>query len=635
MRDAEERTLAAAPENAASETEKVVEEMAVEGETPVVETPAEVEKSEDDTDTSVPEAESFESAEDSKNFHSLSREDLLAELRKIVDSNSAESHKEVTAIKQAYYSVRNREVESELAAFIEAGNPADAFVSTPDSVEAEFKELLNLFKERRMAFLEAIEMMRKENLEKKNEVLARMQSIVDDIDTVNLNFQKFQQLQQEFKNIKEVPESAETEVWKKYQSIVEQFYDLLKMNKELRDLDFKKNLELKNGIIAEAKALQEEPDVLTAFRKLQDLHLRWREIGPVAKDLRESIWDEFKALSTEVRKRHQEYFEEKKAREQRNEDEKTKLCEEIEQIDIESIKGVGEWEKTTKTIMDLQAKWKTLGYATRKANNTLFARFRKKCDEFFGAKAEFYKKMRENFSENLRQKTELCEKAESLKETVTDLKKGVEEALKLQADWKKIGPVARKHSDAIWQRFSAAINYFFDERKKQASATRKEENANLEVKRQIVEDLKAISPDTDRESAVAKVKELQAKWQQTGFVPYKHKEKLQEEYRLVVKNLYDTFDIRGVKARMNRFESQIDELKGNEGKLNRERDRLIRAYEQKKGELKTYENNLGFFNIKSSAGNSMLQEMERRIASIKQELAEIEKKIAILDEASC
>lgn len=565
-------------------------------------------------------------------YHHMSKEDLLAALESIVGGGDAEAHREVAVIKQAFFAIRAKEVEAELEEFVAAGNGPEAFASTPDEMENRFKELLNQFKERRNAWLEADEQKRRENLSLKQKVIDQLKSIIEDIDNINLHFPKFQQLQNEFKAIKEIPQGAETELWKNYQAVVEQFYDRLKMNKELRDLDFKKNLETKRGLVAEAEALIEEKDVLAAFRKLQTLHETWREIGPVAKEVREEIWEQFRAASTAVRKRHQEFFETRKAQERENEELKTKLCEEAEAVASQQPNGFGAWEKATKEMLALQARWKQIGFASRKVNNALFARFRSACDDFFGRKAEFYKSSRSEFAANLAKKTELCERAEALKDTC-DVKTGIEKVLELQAEWRKIGAVARKNSDAIWERFNAACNYFFDARKRQNTDVRKEQHANLEAKKEIIARLNALADEAEIEES--DLRDLQTQWQGIGHVPFKAKDDLQNQYRAAVDAVCERHGLRAGFSRGG-YDNRRDQRRdsGRPAGGNSERDRLYRSYEQKKAELQTYENNMGFFNFKSSAGNSMLKEMEGNIARIKDEMAKLEKKIAELDAAA-
>lgn len=388
-------------------------------------------------------AEAADDAAQAKNYHAMTKEQLAGELKEILSSGNLEAHKEVAAIKQAYYTLINREAMNELAAFVEAGNPAEQFSATPDPLEAEIKTLLAEFREKRAAYLEEKEEERRKNLEEKNRIISELKSIADDIDNINLQFPKFQQLQQDFKNVGEVPAGADNEVWKNYQVAVEQFYDRLKMNKELRDLDFKKNLEIKQGLIEKAKELLTLPDPIEAFRKLQDLHDQWRETGPVAKEVREEIWNEFKETSSAINKRHQDYFQTRKSEEAENEAKKTALCEKVEAIDKEAIKTFVEWDAKTKEVIEIQKEYKEIGFAPRKTNSALFARFRKACDEFFTAKAEYFKKTKDEFKENLSKKEALCEKAEALLSKAEE-KGSYEELQALQKEWRTVGVVRRK-----------------------------------------------------------------------------------------------------------------------------------------------------------------------------------------------
>lgn len=575
-------------------------------------------------------AEETPSAEEGKRFHSMSKQELLDALKEILAADNMEAHREVTAIKQAFFNIKSRENLEELNAFIEAGNQPEAFSSTPDEVENEMKTLYSEFKERRAAFIAADEERRKENLAKKMEIIDKMKEIAGDIDNVNVKFPEFQQLQQDFKAIKDIPAPAETETWKTFQTVVEQFYDHLKMNKELRDLDFKKNLEAKRQLIESAKKLAAAPDPVAAFRSLQGLHDEWRNLGPVAKDIRESLWEEFKEASTVVNKRHQEYFEKRKADEQANEEAKTALCEEVEAIDLTKINSFNAWGEATDKVIALQKKWREYGFASKKANTALYARFRKDCDAFFEAKTAYFQKVRDEFSANLEKKTALCEKAEALKGT-DDIRQATAEIVKLQAEWKKIGSVPRKQSDAIWQRFTQACNYFFDERKKQNKERRHEENENLEKKRAIIAKLNELPKDGDRSEVIGKVKELQAEWNEIGFVPFKLKDKVFAEYREVCDALYGAYNSRESRARMDNFHARVNSLKGDGQKIDRERDRLVRALDSRRNELQTIENNMGFFSVKSSQGNSMMKEMERKISRLKDDIKEIEQKIAVID----
>lgn len=619
-------------EAAATDAETAAEETVVEAPAEaVVEAPAEA-ASEAETVTAEAEPVTSEEGGESRSWHDLGKEELVATLQEIVDENQMSRHRDVAAIKQAFHAIRSKELDRELQEYLDAGNPAEAFAARPDELEYKFKDLIARFKEGRTAFLAAEEERLNVNLAEKKRIINDIKNIVEDIDNINLHFPRFQELQAEFKSIKDVPPGADNDVWKEYQSVVELFYDRLKMNKELRDLDFRKNLEAKRELIEKAKALGEENDVIAAFRALQELHSQWREIGPVAKEHREEIWAEFSAATTVVNKRHQQYYENKKAAEQANEEGKTKLCEEIEGMDLSVLDTFNKWEEATKQVLDLQQRWKQLGWASKKVNNELFARFRKSCDEFFGAKAEYYRRVKDELAANLEKKTALCEQVEALLES-EDRNKVAEKIVALQAEWKTIGGVARRHSDAIWQRFTTACNKFFEERKHQHSEQKKVETENMAAKRAVIEKLRAINPeDASREETIPVVRELQTEWQSIGHVPYKMKDKLYEEYRAECDRIYDHYGSVARTRRRSNFEERIENMASGDGKLRSERDRLYRDYEKKRAELKTFENNLGFFNIKSKGGDSMLKEMEKRIARLKEELTELKNKIELIDD---
>lgn len=565
-----------------------------------------------------------------KNIHSMSKEELLGLMKDILEKNELERHKEVAAVKQAFYSLVNKKRMEEMEKFVEEGNDPAAFSATPDPEEEEMKELQAAFREARNQFLAEKEEIRQKNLEEKKRIVDAINNISEDIDTINMQFPRFQQLQQEFKAAGEVPAGAENDLWKSYQTAVEQFYDHLKVNKELRDLDFKKNLEIKTQLIERAEALADMPDPIEAFRTLQGLHDQWRETGPVAREIRDDIWNKFKDASTVVNKRHQDYFQEKKANEQVNETAKTELCEKAEAIDIAALKTFSDWENVTKEILGLQSEWKELGFAAKKINNALFARFREACDKFFSAKADFFKKIKEESKENLSRKEALCEKAEALAADF-DRKGALEEMQALQQAWKEIGIVRRKQGDEVWKRFCAALDSFYDSRKKLFSGKREEESANLKAKEEIIEKLKAISEDEDRKDVIDTIRDLQNEWQNAGFVPFKEKDRINKEYRAELDRLFSAFDIRESRQRVRRFENELKKFAGEEGKLSKEKDKLLRALDARIADLKTIENNLGFFNVKSSAGNSMVKEMERKILKLKDEIKEIKEKIKVLD----
>lgn len=568
--------------------------------------------------------------EEAHNFHNMRKDELVAALRDVLDNDKMESHRDVTAMKQAFFSLRSRERLAELNAYVEAGNDPAAFVAQPDDLENEFNDMFAQFKERRQAYIAADDARRQANLEQKLELLDKMNAIAGDIDTVNVKFQEFQQLQADFRAIKDVPPTAETELWKNFQTVSEQFYDHLKMNKELRDLDFKKNLEAKKALLAEARKLAEVNDPVQAFRTLQGLHDEWRNIGPVAKDIRESLWEEFREASAVVNRRHQDYFEQRKASEQINEAAKEELCKQIEELNPAENTTFAQWNAMTDQIIQLQKKWKEYGYASKKANTALYTRFRRACDNFFEAKTEFFRRTREGFSENLAKKIALCERAEALKDN-TDIKNPTDEIVKLQAEWKTIGSVPRKQSDEVWARFTTACNYFFDERKRQNRERRKDENSNLDAKRAIIAELKELPLDGDRREVIGKVKELQAKWNEIGFVPFKYKDSIFKEYREICDTLYNTYTERESNRRMNNWQDRMGRMRNDNKQVMSERDKLVRALESRKNDLLTYENNLGFFNVKSSAGNSMVKELERKIGRLKDEIEEIKLKIRMVD----
>ncbi|MDE6444078.1 MAG: DUF349 domain-containing protein, partial [Muribaculaceae bacterium] len=546
-------------------------------------------------------------------YHAMSKPELLESLKGILESGNLEAHKEVALIKQVFYTIHNKEITSQMEAFVAEGNLPEDFSSTPDECEAAMKSLLADFREKRNVYLEQKEEERRANLEQKKNIIAELRTIADDIDNINLHYSKFQQLQQDFKNIGEVPAGYDNEIWKDYQAAVEQFYDRLKMNKELRDLDFKKNLELKTIIVEKAQELAELPDPVEAFRKLQVLHDQFREIGPVAREIREEIWTRFKDASTVINKRHQDFFQARKAAEQENETAKTALCEKAEAIDYSSFKNFSDWDNATKEFLALQQEWKGLGFASRKANNLLFARFRKACDDFFTAKADYFRQTKEELKDNLARKEALCEKAEALKDKFAE-KGAFEQIQALQKEWKTIGVVKRKQADEVWKRFSAAVDAFYDARKKLFSGRRDEESENLKAKQEIISKLKAISEEADRKDVIDQIRSLQGEWQKIGHVPFRHKDSINGDYRKELDRLFGAFDVRESRQRMRRFEGEVKKMEGDETK--RERDRLMRAMESRQAELKTIENNLGFFNVKSSAGNSMLKEFEKKMQKL-------------------
>ena len=430
-----------------------------------------------------------------------------------------------------------------------------------------------------------------------------------------------------------VPQAKVNELWKNYQLYVEKFYDLLKLNNEFREYDFKKNLEIKTHLCEAAEKLAEEPDVVSAFHQLQKLHAEFRDTGPVAKELREEIWARFKAASTVVNRRHQQHFEAQKEAERNNLDQKTVICEIIEGIDYSELTTFAAWDNKTQEVIALQSKWKTIGYAPQKMNVKIFERFRKACDEFFHKKSDFFKQLKENMNENLEKKRALCEKAESLKDS-TDWKATAEILAKLQKEWKTIGPVAKKHSDAIWKRFITACDYFFEQKNKATSSQRSLEQENLEKKKAILEKLAAIGEDADAEEAVQQVRDLMKEWNGIGYVPIKDKDKIYKQYRTLIDNLFERFNPNASNKKLSNFKSSISTIQdGNPQTLYREREKLVRVAENMKNELLTYENNLGFLNASSKKGNSLLTELNRKVEKLKGDIELIKQKIKVIDDS--
>lgn len=564
----------------------------------------------------------------------LSREEIVARVKELVDQPVESVKDEIDSLKQNYYKLRKNEVEEARRKFEEETGDTSGFTPEPDECEETLKGLLNVFKEKKAKLLEQQEKVKEENLLRKKSILEEIKKITEDSDNINKHYNDFQQLQQAFKEITDVPASAVNELWKNYQLYVEHFYDLLKINKELRDYDFKKNLDLKLAICESAEALAKNDDVVAAFKSLQTLHDEWRAIGPVAKELREDLWNRFKAASTVINKAHQQHFEILKADEQKNEAAKIAICEEIEAIDMTALKSFSAWDEKTKDIIALQERWKGIGFASRKVNNALFERFRKTCDEFFKQKAEYFKRVKDEMSLNLEKKKALCEKAEALKDS-TDWKNTTDQMIAIQKEWKTIGPVAKKYSDAVWTRFIAACDYFFEQKNKQTASVRQVEQENLLLKKAVIEKLNALDEAMAPSEAVALVKTLMAEWNQIGHVPFKEKDKIYKSYQAALDKHFKRLNMNETKNRLNSFTSAVQQMASSDqaqNKLYRERERLMRSYEHVKAELQTYENNMGFLNISSKSGGGMLKEMERKMQKLKDEMQLIAQKIELIDE---
>lgn len=562
--------------------------------------------------------------------HDMDKQQLVDTLKEILSENRMNAHKEVGAIKTAFFAIRNRESTAELMAFIDGGGAPEQFVATPCALEEEAKQLIAEFKTRRNAYLEEDEKMRRENLEKKQVILTRLEELASDIDNISSHYPEFQTLQEQFREKAELPQGADAEVWKNFQKAVENFYDQLKMHKELRDLDFKKNLEIKRGLIEEAKALETAEDPIAAVARLQALHIQWRETGPVSKEFRESIWEEFKHSSSVVNRRHQEVFLKRKEAEAAAEEAKNSVITRLEAVTGRELTSFDSYDEATKEVLALQEEWKATGYASRKVSARLFARYRELCDNFFTAKNAYYRTVKAEKAGNYEKKLALCEKAEALA-GAEDTNAALNTVKSLQEEWKSIGSVNRKVSEDVWQRFNKACKEVYDRHHAAMNSRRKEESANLVAKRQVIERLKAIPEDGDQKENLRLVRQLQQEWNSIGFVPRKVMEELRTEYREVCDRLYAGFDLKGTKARMEKFERQVSGMKGNDRQIDNERKHLQRELLQKQNELKTMDNNLGFFNFKTSGSNSMLKDIERRQQRIKEEIEELRKKLAMLD----
>lgn len=599
-------------------------------EAPLLEKSAQAEENTTTENVSLPETAKENKLVENK----LSREEIVARVKELVDQPVESVKDEIDSLKQNYYKLRKNEVEEARRKFEEETGDTSGFTPEPDECEETLKGLLNVFKEKKAKLLEQQEKVKEENLLRKKSILEEIKKIIEDSDNINKHYNDFQQLQQAFKEITDVPASAVNELWKNYQLYVEHFYDLLKINKELRDYDFKKNLDLKLAICESAEALAKNDDVVAAFKSLQTLHDEWRAIGPVAKELREDLWNRFKAASTVINKAHQQHFEILKADEQKNEAAKIAICEEIEAIDMTALKSFSAWDEKTKDIIALQERWKGIGFASRKVNNALFERFRKTCDEFFKQKAEYFKRVKDEMSLNLEKKKALCEKAEALKDS-TDWKNTTDQMIAIQKEWKTIGPVAKKYSDAVWTRFIAACDYFFEQKNKQTASVRQVEQENLLLKKAVIEKLNALDEAMAPSEAVALVKTLMAEWNQIGHVPFKEKDKIYKSYQAALDKHFKRLNMNETKNRLNSFTSAVQQMASSDqaqNKLYRERERLMRSYEHVKAELQTYENNMGFLNISSKSGGGMLKEMERKMQKLKDEMQLIAQKIELIDE---
>ena len=557
------------------------------------------------------------------------KEEVIERLQEISNQEEPANKSALDAIKQTFYRLKNAEIEAARKAFEENGGNPDEFVSPKDELEEQFKDIMSAIKEKRNAIKAEEEQEKQANLEKKLAIIERMKELTDSSEEANKSYNEFKKLQTEWNEIKNVPANKINELWKSYQLYAEKFYDLIKLNNEFREYDFKKNQEIKIQLCESAEKLTEEEDVVSAFHQLQKLHQEFRETGPVAKEQREEIWARFKAASTIINKRHQQHFENIKEKEQRNLDEKTVICEIVESMEYDKIQTFQDWHDKTEEILALQAKWKTIGFAPQKMNTKIFERFRAACDEFFKRKSEHFKSLKVNMNENLEKKKQMCEKAEALKDS-TDWKATAEILTKLQKEWKEIGPVAKKHSETIWKRFVSACDYFYEQKNKAESSHKVVEQENLEKKKAILNKLSEYNAmDADAISAEA-IKQLSKEWNAIGHVPFKEKDRIYKQYHALVDSLYNKLNISASQKKLKNFKSNISNKENN---IYRERERLVRAYENMKNEIQTYENNLGFLNSTSKKGNGLVQEMNRKVEKLKADLDLILKKIEMIDES--
>ena len=613
---------------------------AVEQAEPVVETPEPVveetkpeveETAEPEAEETTPEVEVTEAEQHIAEQTFKTKDEVVARVQEIAQSGEAGDRAELNLLKQLFYKFHNAEVQEAFKAFVEAGGEEDKFMPEIDTAEPVFREAMQAIRERRAAIQETLEKQKQDNLKRKLEILERIQQLASTPEEANKNFDEFKALQTEWKEIKAVPAERATELWKNYQLYVEQYYDLLKLGHELRDYDFKKNLETKMRLIQQAEALAENPDVLQAFNQLQTLHQEWKETGPVAKEIREDVWAKFKEASTIINKKHQAYFDAIKAREEENLTKKTALCEQLEAFDTENLKNFADWDGITQKIKELQAEWKTIGFAPQKMNTAIFERFRQGCDAFFEKKNAFFKDLKEELNTNLAKKKELVEKAEALMES-TDWRSTGDILINLQKQWKEIGTVPRKYSEDLWKRFTSACDHFFEARQAATADVRNEEKANKEQKLGIIDQLKQLA-ETEGENVIQQVKELQQKWSEVGHVPFRDKEKLYKEYRELCDKIYDAYGVSQAKRRLNNFRKNLAEKVENAGSsLGSERQKMQRAYERMLAEIKTYENNIGFLNAGSKKGNSLVDAMNKKVEKLRSELDLLAQKIKAVDE---
>ncbi len=565
----------------------------------------------------------------------LSKEEIEARLAKLVESPSEQVRSEVEALKQAYYKLRSNEVEAQKKAFLADGGQEADFVASIDEVEGRIKALLAVYKEKRAADLAEEECVKAANYALKLQLLDQLKVLTESQDDFNKLYTTFKEIQQRWKETKLIPQEHANELWRNYQAYTEKFYDLIKINNQFREYDFKKNLELKTALCEAVEKLATEPDAVSAFHQLQKMHQQWREIGPVAKEIREELWARFKAASNVVNKRHQAHFDKQKEQEMANLTAKTAICEQIEAIDLEALKNVKDWDTKSKEVLSAQAQWRTIGYAPKKHNQKIFDRFRRACDRFFEQKSAFFKDFKAETQKNLDAKRALCEQAEALMNS-TDWKATADKLIALQKEWKATGgPMNRKRVDALWKRFNTACDYFFDQKKKAGAPQKEAEEKNLLAKRALIEQISQLDEALDPNEALAQLKHYMADWSRIGFVPMRDKDKVQKAYKEALDKQFDRLKVDQNDRKMQSFRSSLGDMgAGEKGKsrLFNEREKLMRQFERMKNEVQTYENNMGFLSFSSKGGDGLLKDLERKIEGLKADMALIVKKIEAIDE---
>lgn len=600
-------TAAVAEETAGAET----------GEAPAAEAPE-----------ATPEADDRQPAPETAEAEPAGKADVVEALKQIVNDGCNVERGRLEHLKMLYYKFHNAEVVEARNRYIAEGGTPEEFVPAADPEEENFKAQLQLIREMRSKAAEALEQEKQANLERKQQIIERIKQLAATPEEADKGFEEVKKLQTEWREIKQVPAERATELWKNYQLYIEQYYDQLHLNHEMRAYDFKKNLEIKTRLCESAEKLAEVEDPVSAFHQLQKLHQEYRETGPVAKDLREEIWKRFKDASTIVNKRHQDHFEGLKAREEENLQKKTALCEKVEQLGFDGLSSYSQWDEMTKQVIALQNEWKTIGFTPRKVNNEIFERFRSACDAFFRAKTAYFKQNREKLAANLAAKNALVEQAEALKES-TDWDTATNRYVALQKEWKTIGPVAHRASDAVWKRFNDACNYFFARKNEANKEQRQAEEANLELKKAVVAELRKLAEEPV-ENQLQAVRDLQARWNEIGHVPFSKKEKMYRSYRELCDRIYDGLHETAGRRRMDSFRKNVAEKGGTE--LTRERSRILNVIEAKKQEIQNYETNLTFFRFSSKSGNSLMADIEKKIGRLREDLSETLEKLKAVDE---